>query len=305
MNVLRMRLTAILLFGSIILLSCDGFEQATPLPTSVVPLPTSASIPNPPTPALPSPTPLPTSAPLPTATYDATLDDWTILVYMDADNNLELPGLLDLNEMEAAGSSEQVNVIVQIDRALGESTLDGDWSDTRRYRILGDGDRNLLNSEPLQSLGEQNMGDPQVLADFISWGIQSFPANRYALILWDHGAGWSGIAYDGDAPHFGWRRSHQPARFAGRVADGSGRGGSARAGCHRLRRLPDGAAGRVPGGTAVYPLRRRFRRAHPRPGLGLRSAAAHPLRQSRRRRPFPGQQHGQRIPQLLYGRTAR
>ena len=46
------------------------------------------------------------------------------------------------------------------------------------------------------------MGDPQVLADFISWGIQSFPANRYALILWDHGAGWSGIAYDGDAPTF-------------------------------------------------------------------------------------------------------
>ncbi|VAW43635.1 hypothetical protein MNBD_CHLOROFLEXI01-4458, partial [hydrothermal vent metagenome] len=57
-----------------------------------------------------------------------------------------------------------------------------------------------LNSEPLQSLGEQNMGDPAVLADFISWGIQSFPANRYALIIWDHGAGWSGIAYDGDAP---------------------------------------------------------------------------------------------------------
>ena len=79
---------------------------------------------------------------------------------MDADNNLELPGLLDLNEMEAAGSSEQVNVIVQVDRAIGESSLDGDWSDTRRYRILGDDDRNLLNSEPLQSLGEQNMGDP-------------------------------------------------------------------------------------------------------------------------------------------------
>ena len=41
-----------------------------------------------------------------------------------------------------------------------------------------------------------------MLADFISWGIQSFPANRYALIIWDHGAGWSGIAYDADAPTF-------------------------------------------------------------------------------------------------------
>lgn len=202
MCVLRFRLIAVLLLFSLFLLGCDGFGQATPLPTVVSPLPTSESIPNPPTPALPSATLPPTSAPLPTATYDAALDDWTILVYMDADNNLELPGLLDLNEMEAAGSSEQVNVIVQIDRALGESTSDGDWTDTRRYRILGDGDRTLLNSEPLQSLGEQNMGDPQVLAEFISWGIQSFPANRYALILWDHGAGWNGIAYDGDAPTF-------------------------------------------------------------------------------------------------------
>ena len=202
MFALRFRLLIIFLLLSLFLVGCRLFGQATPLPTAVSPLPTSASIPNPPTPALPSATSPPTSAPLPTATYDATLDDWTILVYMDADNNLELPGLLDLNEMEAAGSSEQVNVIVQIDRALGETASDGDWSDTRRYRILGDSDPDLLNSEPLQSLGEQNMGDPQVLAEFISWGIQSFPANRYALILWDHGAGWSGIAYDGDAPTF-------------------------------------------------------------------------------------------------------
>ncbi len=200
MCALRMRLLAVLLLVSVFLLGCDGFGQATPLPTIVSPLPTSQSIPNPPTPVLPSATPPPTSAPLPTATYDATLDDWTILVYMAADNNLELAGLLDLNEMEAAGSSERVNVIVQIDRALGETSIDGDWTDTRRYRILGDSDRTLLNSEPLQSLGEQNMGDPQALADFISWGIQSFPANRYALIVWGHGAGWRGVAYDGDAP---------------------------------------------------------------------------------------------------------
>ncbi|WP_420642239.1 clostripain-related cysteine peptidase [Candidatus Leptofilum sp.] len=199
---LRKRWIAVLLLVALSLLGCDGFGQATPLPTNVPTFPTSQPITNPPTPVLPSPTPPPISAPLPTATYDATLDDWTILVYMDADNNLELPGLLDLNEMEAAGSSEQVNVIVQVDRALGETNLDGDWSDTRRYRILPDADRELLNSEPLQSLGEQNMGDPAVLADFISWGIQSFPANRYALIIWDHGAGWSGIAYDGDAPTF-------------------------------------------------------------------------------------------------------
>ncbi len=152
-----------------------------------------------PTAALPTPTPPATSAPLPTATHDGALADWTVLVYLDADNNLEQAALLDMNEMEAAGSSASVNVLVQIDRAFGESYDEGDWTDTRRYRILGDADTAVITAEPLLTLGEQNMGDPATLADFIRWGIQSYPANRYALILWDHGAGWKGIAFDNDA----------------------------------------------------------------------------------------------------------
>ena len=42
---------------------------------------------------------------------------------MDAGNNLELPRLVELNGMEAARSSEQINVMVQIDRALGETAV--------------------------------------------------------------------------------------------------------------------------------------------------------------------------------------
>lgn len=201
-----MRLISRLFLGWLLLLTaCElpfaDANSAVPTPvTPVATLPagidhdTAVSTTN----NLPTPTPPPTTAPLPTATHDATLADWTILVYMDADNNLELPGLLDLNEMEAAGSSESVNVIVQVDRAIGETTASGDWTDTRRYRIVGDADTETLNAEPLQTLGEQNMGDPAVLTDFIRWGLTNYPANRTALILWDHGAGWNGIAFDGD-----------------------------------------------------------------------------------------------------------
>ena len=32
------------------------------------------------------------------------------------------------------------------------------------------------------------MGDPQVLADFVARGITEYPADHYALILWDHGS---------------------------------------------------------------------------------------------------------------------
>lgn len=164
--------------------------------------PTILEVTPPPTPLPPLPTATNTAVPQPTPTYDPGIADWTVLVYMDADNNLEAAGLLDLNEMEAAGISENVNVVVQVDRAVGETDAHGDWTDTRRYLIRGD-DSDEIVSEPLASLGERNMGDPQELADFVVWGMRTYPANRYALIIWDHGAGWNGIAFDDDTAEFG------------------------------------------------------------------------------------------------------
>ncbi|HEV8508873.1 MAG TPA: hypothetical protein VGQ48_00315 [Gemmatimonadales bacterium] len=38
---------------------------------------------------------------------------WTVLVYMAADNNLAIPGILDIDEMEAAGLDPEVQVLVQ------------------------------------------------------------------------------------------------------------------------------------------------------------------------------------------------
>ncbi len=189
-----------------LLTACDfSIDRSLPLPTlaaqppafSTTPLPTSAAL-------TPTPFSLQTAVPpLPTATYDPKLADWTVLIYMNGDNNLERAALLDLQEMELAGSSKQVNVLVQVDRAVAETAEFDDWTDTRRYLILGDADTTLLTSQPIASLGEQNMGDPAVLADFLTWGIRTYPANRYALILWDHGAGWNGISFDSDGATYG------------------------------------------------------------------------------------------------------
>ena len=43
--------------------------------------------------------------------------------------------------------------------------------------------------ELLQTLPLQDMADPETLADFIRWGVQTKPAKKYALVLWDHGDG--------------------------------------------------------------------------------------------------------------------
>jgi hypothetical protein len=125
---------------------------------------------------------------------------WTVLVYLDGDNNLESDAVIDFNEMELVGSTDQVRIVVQFDRigaaAPWDDTSNGNWETTKRFLVERDDNPNSIRSRELADLGELNMGDPQTLVDFAVWGMQTYPAERYALILWDHGASWAGIAFD-------------------------------------------------------------------------------------------------------------
>ncbi len=125
--------------------------------------------------------------------------EWTIAVYLDADNDLEKFGLIDMNEMEL-GIRGDVNVIVLIDRAEGYDESDGDWTDARVYRIVHDADTNVLRSPVIARPGEVNMGDPAVLEAFLAATLQNFPAKRTALFMWNHGGGWQAHAVDHGVP---------------------------------------------------------------------------------------------------------
>lgn len=122
-------------------------------------------------------------------------NSWTILVYVDGDNNLEQYAEMDINEMETVGSSGNVNVVVQYDPYLG---LSGSPL-ARRYYITADSDNATITSPVLQNLSQVDMGSEAVLKDFITWGITEYPADRYCLVLWNHGGGWVGGLYD-DTP---------------------------------------------------------------------------------------------------------
>lgn len=114
--------------------------------------------------------------------------DWTFMVYMAADNNLEAAGIDDFLEMSSAGSDNDVNIITLFDRNIGHSNSYDDWTDARRG-IINTGD--VPDTLWGESIGEVNMGNPQTLIDFAQWGMGNYPADRYALILWDHGSGWN------------------------------------------------------------------------------------------------------------------
>jgi hypothetical protein len=132
---------------------------------------------------------------------DSNLPEWTIISYSAADDDvLEENMWFDLNEMELVGSNPQMNIVVQIDRYSGGFAGDGDWSDTRRYLIQQDNDLSQITSPVVESVGEVDMGDPQTLIDFVTWAVQKYPAQKYALIMSDHGGGWTGGFSDMSAP---------------------------------------------------------------------------------------------------------
>ncbi|MDI6855749.1 MAG: clostripain-related cysteine peptidase, partial [Candidatus Thermoplasmatota archaeon] len=129
-------------------------------------------------------------APFSDNSVKATTADWTFMVYLDGDCDLEDAAIDDFNEMAVAGSTTQVNIIVQFDRISGHDTSNGDWTTCKRFRITQGMAPTPANQ--LSDIGEVNMGDPNVLIDFVKWGIQEYPAKYYMVILWDHGGGWKG-----------------------------------------------------------------------------------------------------------------
>ena len=121
------------------------------------------------------------------------LPEWTVIVYSAADDEvLEENMWFDVNEMELVGSNPQLNIVVQLDRYAKAFTGDGDWTDTRRFLVTQDSDLNHIASPVVESVGEVDTGDPQTLIDFVTWAIQHYPAKKYALVMSDHGGGWTG-----------------------------------------------------------------------------------------------------------------
>ena len=121
---------------------------------------------------------------------------WTVAVYLGADNNLEAAALADLREMRAALPARGVELIVLIDRAKGYSDEEGDWTDTRVLRLRPGGEADQVLATP----GELDTGDAETLAGFLTGAFHAFPAEHHAVVIWNHGGGWTGVVTDEDLP---------------------------------------------------------------------------------------------------------
>jgi hypothetical protein len=135
----------------------------------------------------------------------AALPQWTVMVYMAADNSLAIHGVHDIDEMEAAGTNPNVQVVVQAEFSSAELSRYGCTSaacinrpnfNTFRYAITGQGGSSPGPNGIATDIGNVDMTDPAQLAAFVSWAKVTYPAQKYALVLWNHGGGYSGLLED-------------------------------------------------------------------------------------------------------------
>lgn len=128
-------------------------------------------------------------------TSGGTKSKWTVLVYINAANDLYSFSTLNMNQMEqVAGNASNVRFVVQWKQSTSEfagSSFDG----TRRYLVKPDNTNNIASQLLTSNMTEGNgtpldMGKASNLLDFIKWGKANFPADRYALVIWNHGNGW-------------------------------------------------------------------------------------------------------------------
>jgi len=132
--------------------------------------------------------------PISTTVFAANLtSDWTLAIFLDSDNNLDLWAQKDLNEMMAVGSTPSMNIIVYWDRYDGPAHC---------YKVVKD---NLIELKDSKLNGiEPNMGDPMTLREFVKYAYGKFPARKHAILCFDHGDDFRGCMYDEHIPFEGF-----------------------------------------------------------------------------------------------------
>src|SRR5262245_22650167 len=102
---------------------------------------------------------------------------WTVMVYMAGNNSLSGAAGIDLTELRKIGSTAAVQVAAFVKQRGGGAS----------QRIVA---KNAADDVVGALPPDTDSGAPQTVVDFARWAIQKAPADRYALVLWNHGGGW-------------------------------------------------------------------------------------------------------------------
>lgn len=146
-----------------------------------------------------------------TATFTVTvttvhIDEWTIMIYMcgsdlesgyDSDDGTTSVSdhsyaTKDIKEIvETVGQTDDANILIETGGARAWNSKYGIKSDKLgRYHVSN----NSLVSDA--QLTNAAMGAQDTFESFLQWGLNSYPAKKTGVILWNHGGGMRGVCYD-------------------------------------------------------------------------------------------------------------
>ena len=133
-----------------------------------------------------------------TATYTAevaefTGAEWTIMLYLCGSNLESDYGCAseDMEEVLAVnGQPDDINFLFE----TGGSTYwhNSQVDKSKLCRFHADNKKLVLD----EKVAKANMGSADTLASYIGWGIENYPADKYGIILWNHGGALDGVCFD-------------------------------------------------------------------------------------------------------------
>ena len=115
---------------------------------------------------------------------------WTIFLWM-CGSDLESGGesgnggaaVSDIAEMAKATQSEKVRFVIQTGGANKWNYESIDPEKSQRFVVEGGDIKEVYSGDKV------SMGDPSALQDYLSWGLENYPADNMGLIFWNHGNG--------------------------------------------------------------------------------------------------------------------
>ena len=136
-------------------------------------------------------------------------DKYTLMVYI-CGSNLESDstgGLasMDIEEMRSVANQPQdVNIVFQCGgakswhtRIIGGSGVTSiTYKDADNKKVQGRYHLDANNLYEDEIIPDVSMGESSTLQSFLEWGFENYPADKYSLILWNHGGAMDGCCFD-------------------------------------------------------------------------------------------------------------
>lgn len=113
--------------------------------------------------------------------------DWTIMFYLNGENNLGPQFAVAVDSMEQVGSTANMNVVVEL----------GLQQQGAKRMFIRKKTGAVSSSVVVSSNPAADMGNYKDAIDFMKWAKSSYPAKHYMFVIGNHGGGWRDLVWTG------------------------------------------------------------------------------------------------------------